>query len=306
MPEHIEAPRRLLAQEDVAGELRRLAEAREAVERELERRGGRAAPRSQEADIIAALAEIGRDEEFVRRMELQIVSGFDAVSASLDAGAEFAREFQSLADPYMQARGEDISAYARQVALALLGKREASLNEAPRGSIIVADEISAFDLAGAALASFGGLVSLKGGATSHVAIIARSYGVPAVMGFHVAPEAVRTATTVALDGATGEVALDPDAATETEFRARVAETERRKAQHAGFATIEPRTRDGRLIEIGANLGSLNEIDAALKAGAMGVGLFRTEFLFMERKRPPNEDEQAEVYGKLAEAFAHGR
>ncbi len=84
MPEHIEAPRRLLAQEDVAGELRRLAEAREAVERELERRGGRAAPRSQEADIIAALAEIGRDEEFVRRMELQIVSGFDAVSASLD------------------------------------------------------------------------------------------------------------------------------------------------------------------------------------------------------------------------------
>jgi len=77
----------------------------------------------------------------------------------------------------------------------------------------------------------------------------------------------------------------------------------RKERHTAFAKIEPRTRDGRLIEIGANLGSLKEIDAALQAGAMGVGLFRTELLFMERERPPSEVEQATIYSKLAQAFA---
>ncbi len=303
LPERIEPPRLVLAEAEVAAELERLRIARAAVEGDLESRGAAAFAGAQEGDIIAALAEIGRDEELVGRIEARVNSGFDAVSAALDGGAELAREFESLEDPYLRARGEDVSAYSRRIALALLGKHEASLSEVPPGSIVIADEISAFDLAGAAIETFGGLVSLKGGATSHVAIIARSYGVPAVLGLDVDPDRLRAAKVVALDGTTGEVALDPEPQTEAAFRARVAARAARRAELAAYAGIEPHTRDGRLIEIGANLGSLKEIAAALKAGAMGVGLFRTELLFMERKRPPTENEQAQVYSSLAEAFA---
>ncbi len=303
LPERIEPPRLVLAEAEVPAELERLRIARAAVESDLESRGAAAFAGTQEGDIIAALAEIGRDEELVGRIEARVNSGFDAVSAALDGGAELAREFEGLDDPYLRARGEDVSAYARRIALALLGRHEASLSEVPAGSIVIADEISAFDLAGAAIETFGGLVSLKGAATSHVAIIARSYGVPAVLGLDVDPDRLRAAKVVALDGTTGEVALDPEPQTEAVFRARVAARAARKAELAAYAGIEPRTRDGRLIEIGANLGSLKEIAAALQAGAMGVGLFRTELLFMERKRPPTENEQAQVYSSLAEAFA---
>ncbi len=267
------------------------------------RRAARAAPRSQEAEIIAALGEIGRDEELTRRIEALVYERKDAVTAAIEGGGALAREFEAMADPYMQARGEDVAAFARQIALALLGKREASLGDAPHGAVILADEISAFDLAGASLKSFAGLVALKGGPTSHVAIIARSYGVPAVLGAPLDRQRLAACSTVALDGGTGEVALDPDAGTQAMFRARMAAAEAARASLAAYAAIEPRTRDGRPIEIAANLGSLKEIDAAIAAGAMGVGLFRTELMFMERKRPPSEEEQTAVYAELAEAFA---
>ncbi len=303
MPDEIVAPRKSIGAAEIAAELQRLVAARESVDKDLKRRAALTPPGSPQADIVTALAEIVADEELVKRMGEKVGVGLDAVTAAVESGAEFAREFQNLSDPYLQARGEDVLAVARHIALALLGKRDASLAEAPPGAIVLADEISAFDLAGVDLSKFGGLVNLKGGATSHVAIIARAYDLPAVMGFAAAPAEVRAVKVVALDGATGEVVLDPDAFAEAAFRARVAETERRKQEHATYVGIEPRTRDGRLIEIAANLGSLSEIEAAKRAGAMGVGLFRTELMFMERKRPPNEDEQAKVYTALAEAFA---
>ena len=303
MPDEIVAPRRTICGPEIPAERERLAAARANVEYDIRRRAALAAPGSPQAEIVEALAEIVGDADLVQRMEARIAAGLDAVTCAEDTGAEVAREFQALSDPYLQARGEDVLAVARHIALALLGRRDPSLAEAPQGAIVIADEISAFDLAGVDLARFGGLVSLKGGATSHVAIIARAYDLPAVMGFAAAPAQARAARMIALDGATGEVVLDPDAATQAAFRARREATHARKREHAAYVGIEPRTRDGRLIEIAANLGSLAEIEAARRAGAMGVGLFRTELLFMERKRPPNEDEQTKVYTTLVEAFA---
>jgi phosphotransferase system enzyme I (PtsI) len=303
MPDEIVAPRRVLGASEVAAELRRLRSARESVDQDLKRRAAAAPPDRPQAEIVVALMEIVADEDLVARMEAKIAAGLDAVTAVIDVGAETAREFEGLSDAYLKARGEDVLAVARHIALALLGKRDASLAEAPSGAILLADEISAFDLAGVDLGRFAGLVSLKGGATSHVAIIARAYDLPAVMGFEISKAEARAARVVALDGATGEVRLDPDAATQDVFRARAADAARRRQEQASYAHIEPRTRDGRLIEVAANLGSLSEIEAAKRAGAMGVGLFRTELLFMERKRPPNEDEQTKAYAALAQAFA---
>ena len=303
MPEQIVAPRRSISGDEIPAEHERLATARANAEHDIRRRAALATPGSPQAEIVEALAEMVGDADLGQRMEARISGGLDAVTSAEDTGAEVAREFQALSDTYLQARSEDVLAVARHVALALLGKRDPSLTEAPHGAIVIADEISAFDLAGVDLARFGGLVSLKGGATSHVAIIARAFDLPVVMGFAATATEARAARMIALDGATGEVVLDPDAATQAAFHARMEATHTRKREHAAYVGIEPRTRDGRLIEIAANLGSLAEIEAARRAGAMGVGLFRTELLFMERKRPPNEDEQAKVYIALVEAFA---
>jgi phosphocarrier protein FPr len=301
-PAAIETPRRALAASEVEDEIARLTRAIASVGAELAERR-RAAPGSEDSLIVEALGEIARDVEFAQQIEARIRAGQDAVSAAFDAGEALANEFAGLVDPYLRARAEDVRAVARQIVLALLGKRDASLADAPAGAVIVAEEVSAFDLAGLSLDRIAGLVCIKGGATSHVAIIARAYGVPAVLGLEVDASRMRDARVVALDGGTGAVVFDPDAATAERLRARIEGGVRQKAALQAYARIEPRTRDGRLIEVAANIGSLKEIDAARTAGAMGVGLFRTEFLFMERRRPPSEDEQTEVYGKLAEAFA---
>jgi phosphocarrier protein FPr len=301
--EPISALRREIAIEELDHEVAKLRAAVATINAELTARSAQAAAGSDEAEIVEALAEIAQDVEFVERVEACVRAGQDAVSAAQDAGALFAAEFEAMEDPYQRARADDVRAVARKVALSMLGKADATLADAPPGSVILAREISAFDLAGAALERFGGLICTTGGPTSHVAIIARSYGLPAVLGLAVDAERLRAARVAALDGATGEVALDPDEATERRFREHVARNAARRADLQAYVGVEPRTRDGRRIEIAANLGSLKEIDAARAVGAMGVGLFRTELLFMERRRPPTEDEQAQVYARLAEAFA---
>ncbi|WP_279482154.1 phosphoenolpyruvate--protein phosphotransferase [Aureimonas sp. SK2] len=256
-----------------------------------------------DAAIIDALVEVAEDAEFIGSVESGIAAGQDAASAVSEAGRTIAASFEALADPYLRARAEDIRSVTRAITLTLLGRRDMTLADMPRGSVIVADEIAALDLAKATLADIGGIVCRKGAATSHVAIMARAHGIPAVLGFSADEARLKAVRTIALDGSTGAVALDPDAAEAERFRGAIAREAAERTALEAYRTVEPTTRDGRRIEIAANLGSLAEIEAAQKAGAMGVGLFRTEFLFMERRTLPGEDEQAETYTTLAQAFA---
>jgi phosphoenolpyruvate-protein phosphotransferase (PTS system enzyme I) len=303
LPEALDPPAGPLAPGEIAGELSRLREANAAVAADLSQKKQLAANGSQEALIVEALSEIARDRALLDRIEVLVRAGRGAAAAALQAGGELGDEFARLDDAYLSARSEDIRAVARQIALALLGKKDVSLKSAPPGSVILADEINAFDLAGVKAGAIAGLICRKGAATSHVAIMARALGVPAVLGLDVAAERLREAKTAALDGASGEVFLDPDPPTIATFEARLASGAEEKAALQAYVNAAPRLRDGRVIEVAANLGSLKEIEAAQAVGAMGVGLFRTEFLFMEARRPPSEDEQAEVYFKLASAFA---
>ncbi len=256
-----------------------------------------------DAAIIDALVEVAEDGEFIAAVEAAIRDGRDAPSAVVEAGREIAANFEALSDPYLRARAEDIRSVTRSLALTLLGRKETTLAEMPKGSIIVADEIAALDLAKATLSNIGGILCRKGAATSHVAIMARAHGIPAVLGFPTEEAVLKAARTIGLDGSSGEVAIDPDGEATVRFQSAIAREAEERQKLDAYRTVEPKTRDNRRIEIAANLGSLAEIDGALKAGAMGVGLFRTEFLFMERRSLPGEDEQAETYTKLAEAFA---
>lgn len=227
----------------------------------------------------------------------------DAVSAMLGAASTVAGQFAVLDDPYLNARADDVHAVSRQICLALLGEEDVDLEELPDGSILIAEDIGAWDLARAPLKRIGGIVCGHGGATSHVAIIARTHGIPAVLGLGEAVHELRTAGTVAVDGSSGIVHIDPDAAMSAEIEARLAKAAAEKQALNAYRDAVPRRADGTVIEIAANLGALEEIEVALEAGAMGVGLFRTELLFMKHIHLPSEDMQAETYAALLRAFA---
>ncbi|RVA94397.1 phosphoenolpyruvate--protein phosphotransferase, partial [Mesorhizobium sp. M7A.F.Ca.CA.004.02.1.1] len=253
--------------------------------------------------IVAALRDIAADDSLTGEAEGLIKGGNDAVSAVITAASTIAAEFSAVDDHYLNARTDDVHAVGRQICLVLLGQDDISLENIPEGAILIADDIGAWDLARAPLKRIGGVVCGHGGATSHIAIIARSHGIPAVLGLGGQINALRTAREVALDGNAGHVIIDPDAATRADFAGRVEAAAKERAGLTIFKTVTPKLADGRIIEIAANIGSLEEIEAAQEAGAMGIGLFRTELLFMRHMHLPSEDMQAETYAALAKAFA---
>ncbi|MCA0011281.1 phosphoenolpyruvate--protein phosphotransferase [Mesorhizobium sp. B292B1B] len=302
-PPDIAGQGRMLQAEEIAGEIDRFRAAVAAVQARMDKALAQDTLSAGDRGIIAALRDIAADDSLTGEAEKAIKSGNDAVSAVITAASTIAADFSAVDDHYLNARADDVHAVGRQICLALLGQDDASLENIPEGAILIADDIGAWDLARAPLKRIGGVVCGHGGATSHIAIIARSHGIPAVLGLGDQVNALRGAREVAVDGNGGQVIVDPDAATRADFAARVEAAAKERAGLAVFKTVTPKLADGRVIEVAANIGSLEEIEAAQEAGAMGVGLFRTELLFMRHMHLPSEDMQAETYAALAKAFA---
>ncbi len=302
-PKEIEQQPRTLAAEEIAGEIERLGAAVSTVRARMAKALADASLAESDRAIVAALMDIAGDEALIGHAEGLVRKGIDAVSAVIGATEATAAEFSAVEDVYLAARTDDINAVGRQIALALLGEEEADLSSIPSGAVLIADDIGAWDLARAPLKRIGGIVCGKGGATSHIAIIARSHGIPAVLGLGERVRELAAANEIAIDGAKGWVSANPDDATRSEIARLTGEAEKERAALAAFKDTVPRRGDGTVIEVAANLGSLEEIEPAREAGAMGVGLFRTELLFMRHTHLPSEDLQAETYGTLARAFA---
>lgn len=302
-PVTIEAEGRTLGPDEAEAEIDRLRRAVASVQRRMDAALADEALAEGDRGIVAALRDIAADESLVGEAEASIRRGLDAVSSVMAASAQVAEAFSALDDPYLNARADDMRAVGRQICLALLGQDEAGLETLPDGAILVAEDIGAWDLARAPLKRIGGIVCGHGGATSHVAIIARSHGIPAVLGLGERIGELRRVGEVAVDGAAGRVVADPDAATRARFSDMIETAARERAALSAFRDRVPRRADGTVIEVAANIGSLEEIEAAREAGAMGVGLFRTELLFMRHMHLPSEDMQAETYSALARAFA---
>ena len=302
-PEVLVAPDKAIPPEAVGAEEEALRRALDETASALIGNRLKAGTTPQDVQIIDALVEVARDPELFGAILSEIRTGKDAVTATLRAGQSLATTFENVDNDYIRARAEDVRGVTRALALALLGKTDVSLSAMPPGSVLVADEISAWDFANAPLPSIAGIVCRKGAATSHVAIMARTHGIPAVLGAAADRLSLQSARRVALDGKTGEIWLDPEPGLTADLDARIRREGNERDALESYRDVKPVTRTGQAIEVAANLGSLKEIQPALKAGAMGVGLFRTELLFMERKTLPSEDEQTEVYAELARAFA---
>ena len=302
-PPEIRAEGRELSADEIPAEVERLKAAVAAVQQRMDRALAENSLSAGDRGIIAALKDIVGDEALTGEAEMLVVRGVDAVSAMISATSKIASEFGGVDDHYLNARADDVHAVGRQICLALLGQDDASLENIPQGAVLIADDIGAWDLARAPLKRIGGIVCGHGGATSHIAIIARSHGIPAVLGLGESVNALRPAKEVALDGDAGHVIADPDETMRADFTRRMDYAATERDALAAFRDFTPTLADGTVIEVAANIGSLEEIEAAQEAGAMGVGLFRTELLFMRHMHLPSEDMQAETYSALARAFA---
>ncbi|MGQ0520565.1 MAG: phosphoenolpyruvate--protein phosphotransferase [Actinomycetota bacterium] len=225
-------------------------------------------------------------------------AGANAAEAWQGAVAAVAGAYRDLDDPYLRARGADVHEVGDRVLGHLLGEGSPVPVLAGAG-VVVAAAASPRDLAALDPALVRGLATAGGGPLDHGAILARALGIPAVVGLGESVLAVPEGALVVLDGDEGVLRVDPGPEVEARFRARRAEADRR-AEHARAAAAAPAvTSDGRRVLVAANIAGPAEITAALAAGADGVGLVRTEFLFLDRDEAPGEEEQAAAYAAMA-------
>ena len=300
----VEPERERISEEEVEAELERFREAVRATAKKLTETAARLqeAGSEEEAGIFEAHVELAEDPELDSGVE-ERVRGLESPEAAVLAVAEeYAAELAAMDDEYLAARADDVRDVAAQVSGELTGRGAAALETLRTPSVVVAKSLAPSETARIPKGMALGFVTAEGSRTSHVSIMARSMGVPAVVGVGPALETAFDAKTLALDGAQGYAVTDPDEATVAAFE-RMAESQlEERAALERFRHAEARTRDGRRIEVAANLGSASEAEGALRWGAEGVGLFRTEFLFMEREELPSEEEQYEAYAAVARVF----
>ena len=289
----------------VEEELKRFRSAVEAVVRKLTETGERLSESGgeDEAAIFEFHAEMAEDPELAAGVEERVRDLQSPEAAVLAVGEEYVGMFAAMEDEYMAARADDVRDVVGQIAGELMGSGVRGLEALEKPSVIVAHSLAPSDTARIPKGMALGFVTAGGSRTSHVSIMARSMGIPAVVGVGAALDGALDARTVALDGGEGYAILDPDPETVAGFEARGEKAAEERAALDEYRHVEARTRSsGRRIEVSANLGSATEAEEALSWGAEGVGLFRTEFLFMERPELPSEDEQYEAYGEVARAF----
>jgi phosphotransferase system enzyme I (PtsI) len=302
--EEPEPERQQISEADVEEELEGFRRAVEAVVARLSETARRlsASGNEDEAAIFEAHVELAGDPELASGVEERVRDLESPEAAVLAVGEEYAEVFAGMEDEYMVARADDVRDVASQIAAELIGRGAEGLEALETPSVVVARNLAPSDTVriprGKALA----FVTAEGSKTSHVSIMARSMGIPAVVGVGAALDDVLVARTMAVDGGEGYAIADPNPDTIAAFEARAEEMAAASVALDEYRHVEARTRDGRRIEVSANLGSASEAEDALDWGAEGVGLFRTEFLFMERPELPSEEEQYEAYGAVARTF----
>lgn len=286
-----------------AEEQARLDTALEAMTARLARLGELAASSAdaEAAEIFEAHAMFLEDDEFAgaarRRLD---ASGTPAEQAVARTVAELAAEFEELGDEYFAQRAMDIRDIGAQLIRILLGMEVGGLETIDRPSVVVAEDLTPSETVTIPPGMALGFCTAQGSPTSHTAILARSMGIPAVIG--VGSADIESGTMLAIDGGAGKVWIDPDEDTTARIQSIMSEQARVRDAAQAKADMPATSRDGVTVEIGANVGGGADAVRASQSGAEGVGLFRTEFLFIDRGQAPSEDEQFAAYREVFEAM----
>lgn len=298
--ERLEAPRR--EGQDPAAEQARLNEAVRAIQASLEalRERIESEASSQEAAIFEAHAMMLLDPALHGRARKAMEGGLNAEAAWMEAVEFFADQLAALPDPTLSARAADVRDVGRRVLRMLLGLGEAATPKLAEPSVILARDLAPSQTAGMERGKVLAFCTAEGGPTSHTAILARALGLPAVVGLGPAILQGPFGRQILVDGDTGEVTFCPDDDACQSFEVRMQGAHRRALEERQAAGQPVVTSDGRAIEIVANVGSPEDAAGAVEFGAEGIGLLRTEFLYLDRRTAPGEDEQVEAYRRILE------
>lgn len=257
------------------------------------------------AEIFKAHQELLEDPTLLERAHSLISEGKSAAYAWREATEVTATLFKSLGGPLLAERAADLTDVNQRVLKLILGVPDAAF-ELPDGAILIADQLTPSQTAGLDTHKVLGFATVGGGATSHVAILARAFGLPAICGLPVQVLALANGTQVLLDADKGELHLDPDLAAIEQLQARREQQQHRHRHELAQATLAACTRDGHHIEVTANVASLSDTEQALTLGGEGVGLLRSEFLYLDRNHAPTHEEQTSTYSAIARALGPER
>jgi len=283
---------------DAAAERERFAAARETAEAELERERERTAERVGEAEaaVFDAHVQFVNDPTLADAVEAGIDDGLPAPNAVHEAFAEHIEQFEGM-NGRMAERADDLRDVRDRLVRILTDGDRVDLASLPEGAVVLAERLTPSDTAQLNPDRVAGFATVTGGRTSHAAIFARSLALPAVVGVGDRLFDVPDDAAALVDGDAGELVVTPT------------DEEREAARTEESAEIRPdpvSTADGKAIEVAANVGRHAEVEPAVQRGADGIGLYRTEFLFLDRESPPDEDEQFETVVEALDAFPEGR
>lgn len=291
--------------EDISAEKQKIYDAVKEVESEIEKLIQNID--GTEKEIMQAYLMILQDpsliQETIKIIEQEKCNSAYAVENGLN---QIIKTFEKMDDPYMAARSRDIEDMKKRILAKLLKIEEIDLSKLPENTILVAKELSTSDTAKMNLKNISGIITEIGGVNSHMAIIARTNEIPAIVGIRHIFENIKENDFIALNGATGEIFLNPTQEKIEELTKNQENIKQEKQELEKYKNEKAITKDGHQVELLANIGGPQDIQVVIDNTAEGVGLLRSEFLYMDAKDFPSEEEQFEAYKKIAESLENKR
>jgi len=289
---------------DVDAEERAFRTAVAAVQEELRVSGERMAPLlpAEERALFDVFVMLLGSDSLVTDTVQGIRAGNWAPGALRDTINRHARVFERLEDPYLRARSEDIRGLGRKILVRLQSQTGESKACADR-CILVGEEVTIAQIAEVPVEQLAGIACVRGSAVSHIAVLARALGIPAVTGLSDLPVTRLEGREMVLDGYQGRAYIQPSQTVKREFMRLAGEEREISDELRTLRDLPAVTPDGTRVPLYVNTGLLADITPSLRSGAQGVGLYRTEFPFMVRESFPGEDEQCQIYRKVLEPFA---
>ena len=254
-----------------------------------------------EKEIMQAYLMILQDptlvEETIKIIEQEKCNAAYATEVGFNAIIQI---FEEMDDPYMAARSSDIADMKRKVLAKILNKEEINLSQLPQNTILVTKELATSDTAKLDLKNISGIVTEIGGINSHMSIMARTHEIPAIVGVKQIMQQIKENDFIAINGTTGEIFINPSREECIKLEKIKESLKQEKEQLENYKNQLSSTKDGHRVELLANIGGPQDIDIVINNTAEGVGLFRSEFLYMNSEDFPTEKEQFESYKKVAE------
>ena len=260
-----------------------------------------------EKDIMQAYLMILQDPTLVQEtVEIIEKEKCNAAYATEVGFNTIIQVFEEMDDPYMAARSADIADMKKKVLYKILNKEEINLAQLPPNTILVTNELTTSDTAKLDLKSIAGIITEVGGVNSHMAIMARTHEIPAIVGIKQTMKQIKENDFIAINGGTGEIFVNPSNEEWSKFEEIKENSKKEKEKLKTYKNEISSTKDGHNVELLANIGGPQDIELVINNTAEGVGLLRSEFLYMNSEDFPTEKEQFEAYKKVAEKLQNKR